>query len=520
MGNIMKTPSIHCTELTADLISYLHEYLEVNSDGHIITKKQNTVDVILKSGCRKGRTQVCGGVRTDIGKRRGTKYKNGYKLSFKFNHTNLVLSCYNRDLIWVLNNGVYDSKYKVAPINGDVFDDRINNLHLVRRKTGRPAGSKDKSKRATKNTFSLQEQREVLRLRKEGYTHSYIVERLKLTINVVVGILNEAKNMGRLKPFPDPVKLTKLNEVDFEKKQCGVYGILATVKTNSKCRKYASKLYIGSSVNMRVRLQAHLQKLKQNKHYNTSMQKCFNSGDYSFKLYVIEECEECDLLYLENKHIQFYEFGALFNTWVGVDCDEMKPHLDSVLHRIHPGMYTITENGCWECNNVHKSGYGRDIRSSVGERGQKKSKYIRPHRLSYYKHYGEYPELVRHKCDNRSCINPEHLESGSHRDNALDKNKQFRKDFEAAWLKFEGNAVELTKHFEFKPNCGWVDGVKTISASIYGWERKLGLRDKYPHIMSSRKFMSPHGQEAARIKRDKQKKAEKNTDRGLQYEKG
>lgn len=483
MESIMKRTSIHCTELTADLISHLHEYLEVNSDGHIITKKQNTVDVILKSGNLKGRTKACGGVRTDIGKRRGTKYKNGYKLSFKFNHTNLALCCYNRDLIWVLNNGVYDSKYKAAPINGDVFDDRIDNLHLIRKTGGgRPAGSKDNSKRTTKNTFSLQEQREVLRLRKEGYTHSYIVERLKLTQNVVKGILNEAKKIGRLKPFPDPVKLANLNEVDFEKKQCGVYGILATFRRRGK---YASKLYIGSSVNVRVRLQAHLQELKQNKHCNTSMQKCFNSGDYSFKLYVIEECEECDLLHLENKHIQFYEFGGLFNTWVGVDFDEMKPHLDSALHRIHPGMYTITENGCWECNNVHKSGYGQDIQSYVGEWGQKKSKYIKPHRLSYYKYKGEYPSLVRHMCDNKLCVNPDHLESGSHRDNALDKNKQFRKDFEAAWLKFEGDAVKLTKHFGFKAN-----HYNRYSSQVYYWVRQLGLKDKYPHIMSQREGFS------------------------------
>lgn len=42
------------------------------------------------------------------------------------------------------------------------------------------------------------------------------------------------------------------------------------------------------------------------------------------------------------------------------------------------------------------------------------------HRKVYYMHTGEWPEVVRHKCDNPRCINPEHLEGGTHLDNMQD----------------------------------------------------------------------------------------------------
>ena len=45
------------------------------------------------------------------------------------------------------------------------------------------------------------------------------------------------------------------------------------------------------------------------------------------------------------------------------------------------------------------------------------------HRASYLMFNGNLPEnsVVRHKCDNPACVNPSHLEIGSHADNARDK---------------------------------------------------------------------------------------------------
>ena len=42
------------------------------------------------------------------------------------------------------------------------------------------------------------------------------------------------------------------------------------------------------------------------------------------------------------------------------------------------------------------------------------------HRKVYYEATGELPEVVRHKCDNPRCVNPEHLEGGTQKDNMAD----------------------------------------------------------------------------------------------------
>ena len=86
-----------------------------------------------------------------------------------------------------------------------------------------------------------------------------------------------------------------------------------------------------------------------------------------------------------------------------------------------PIEWVENKNGCYECVSHHKNndGYAK-IRM--------KGKMIFLHRYIYEECFGFIPEgmIVRHKCDNPACINPEHLELGTHKENMKDKKDRKR----------------------------------------------------------------------------------------------
>jgi hypothetical protein len=87
-----------------------------------------------------------------------------------------------------------------------------------------------------------------------------------------------------------------------------------------------------------------------------------------------------------------------------------------------PSVYDLTP--CWLWNaSVHTNGYGK-FSAGLGKNGG----WENAHRVSYRLTKGEIPEglVVRHKCDVRLCVNPDHLELGTKSDNAQDMMKRGR----------------------------------------------------------------------------------------------
>ncbi len=76
------------------------------------------------------------------------------------------------------------------------------------------------------------------------------------------------------------------------------------------------------------------------------------------------------------------------------------------------------------------------------------------HRASFRLHKGDIPAglLVRHKCDNPACVNPDHLELGTHQDNMTDRA-----------LRSPGRAAS---------------GIKGVYRSGNGWKGEIPFRGK------------------------------------------
>lgn len=283
---------------------------------------------------------------------------------------------------------------------------------------------------------------------------------LKLNRSEIV-IRKHGKRLG-LKTKYFLVDIIKRIDLNSNEIICGIYAIY-NLNLN--------KIYIGSSVDIIQRIKNHISALKTSTHYNKKLQTDFNLSETNFYFGLMKECTEEELLEEESKIMNKYSKQCLYNTWNLNNLEDIKKFLD----KANCNNYTIDSNGCWNYNNISKDGYGRLQVSIDGI-----TKSLIAHRVMYYKYNNSYPSLIRHKCDNKKCVNPDHLIEGSVKENNLDKSKHFNKEFEEVWILNNGDRKKIKEHFGY-------------DIQISHYESKLNLLKKYIDIIRIPKIQGERG---------------------------
>jgi hypothetical protein len=146
--------------------------------------------------------------------------------------------------------------------------------------------------------------------------------------------------------------------------------------------------------------------------------------------------------------------------------------------RVHAGA-TIQESLDFHSRKVGEciEWFGSISHKGYGQIGYQGKRY-RAHRLAYINAHGDIPEglIVMHKCDNRACVNPDHLTVGTYQQNTNDMIKKNRQPVgeQLPHAKLgEANVLDIKERLsrgESQPSIAAIHGVSrtTISAISTG----------------------------------------------------
>jgi hypothetical protein len=357
----------------------------------------------------------------------------------------------------------------------------------------RPKNSKDKIKR--KNIVKINKilENAILLDYENGVSTTDIMNRYNISKSTI-SVLRNKRNIQKRLDHKTVVQWERIGDFDEIRGVSGIYCIYFVWNYNNDDPEKHYKInnikaYIGSSVNIKNRLQSHIRSLIDKKHYNKKLQQYYDDTEYTIKYAIIERCDETEVMTKEKEYLHTWHQSCLLNTWRATQEKDVVLWLEKAIKMdSYTKHFTLNyqkmynNSPCKESNCIHKSGYGK-MAIVVNQ----KTKYVNKHRVAYWERYGEYPELVRHMCGNKHCYNADHLAKGNHQDNALDKRGVFPETFIKKWIEFDGNIEKLSKFFKWK--------YPIANSPVYYWEKELNLRNKYPDIIKNRSKRNIYNQD-------------------------
>lgn len=161
---------------------------------------------------------------------------------------------------------------------------------------------------------------------------------------------------------------------------------------------------------------------------------------------------------------------------------------------------------CIEWDGRHnKAGYGvLDIHRKVAL----------AHRVAYVKAHGPIPDglLVRHKCDNPPCVNPDHLIVGTHDDNMADmlsRERQARGEDKPNAVFTEGDVRQIALAAQSGETISSIAGrysvpIPTVADIVYArcWRHVLDPMEYKPPVSRQRHLTQAEKKEILRLAAD------------------
>ncbi len=208
------------------------------------------------------------------------------------------------------------------------------------------------------------------------------------------------KQVQKFKLIPKHIKIFELNDYKEINNICGVYTFLDKNK---------NVIYIGSSARIGERIHDHIRHLKNSNNCAEKLLQAWNNNDIIY-CGLLKKCknpikaEQKEQYYITKwpeKLLNIVSYNKIILSKKDID-------------RFWPNVDIKGEDECWKWKCYLNKGYGFITYRYI--------KYA-AHRVSYKIAHPDIDLIgitIRHKCNNRSCVNPNHLEIGSTQDNMRD----------------------------------------------------------------------------------------------------